>query len=300
LQSPVPKLKSLDPSVDVSGEVENFVFHCLEKDPSNRPANMDEFIQKFQLSIRASGIDFNFSSSGMFDTESSSFRLLRDAVSARQTKDIPVTLAPPVPSAAISTLPPPQDEHVLAATTPTLSSGLAPPQAPSQKKHKKLMAVLGLAGFAIALFVLSWTVLHAGLHNSYNSPAASVSTTAAPKPFVLTIESIPSDSEVYDGLSMIGHTPTQIALSNDQSTNVHARLVLRKSGYLPFELELGVITANKNVTVTLVPAPSASASVAERPADSVTKQGSTGIVRKDSSKTQSKADAGASDIRLIR
>jgi serine/threonine-protein kinase len=103
------------------------------------------------------------------------------------------------------------------------------------RRSSKALLALSLVASTLAVIVLFMAI-----RESQRASSVSASpTTPAPKTFVLSIESIPSNAEVLEGNEPRGHTPLILSISNDQVRTSERQLTLQLAGYEAYTILQG-------------------------------------------------------------
>jgi eukaryotic-like serine/threonine-protein kinase len=268
LQTPVPPMKQRNPDVDVPEPIENFVRRCLEKSPDQRPAHMDEFIRQLRECASTTGLTMGFGAAtsatldsaplaGVGQLSGETAGAPRSPVAINPNEDVEVMLssgahvevslhddslppvaAPPV-RAAPQPLPPP----------PALPSR-RPPEMGNQSKFGFFVGGAGLVLIVAAFVVLALRQPAVQTTVQALPPAAS---NEAPRIFTLMIDSYPQGADVVEQGRVLGTTPIQVSVVNDDVRTQPRQITVRRPGFVSYSILQGPSDGNVRIVATLSP-----------------------------------------------
>ncbi len=237
--SPVPSMESRAPGVHVPECLEALAMKCLAKTPADRPGSAVEFIDLLAVCQA---------------TLSNSVGSISDSQPSIRTANIPR---------------PPQLTPDITTGGSATSAGHDAPQRSSGRMWTTIGIVsAGLVVLAVgAAFLLKkpQEVVTPVIAVSASPPAQvrdrssagnpAHSAKSEPQRFTLSISSVPSAAEVYDGSQRLGTTPLQFDVERDSVASAPRTFILRHAGYMPQILEQRDSKVAVSAIVTLVPVP---------------------------------------------
>ena len=248
---PVPPMRAMGGTDAIPEWLERFVQRCLAKDPRERPQSAEEVLDFFRRG--GSGFPSSQTLEGYAHSQrsahESSARPKESTPSERAAAQIARTVAPPVSAgfgptyASRSSVSPPGKRAAVIATVATAL----------------------LAGFGIY-------VVSSRFSRPQTAPTIEVSASAAGAPasnrVQLTLESVPTGAEVWDGPVQLGQTPLHVEATREELAAAPKRYVVKLAGFEPYLLEQGASRESAlRVVAQLVPA---SAVAPTTPANPVT------------------------------
>ena len=268
LQTPVPPMKQRNPDVDVPEPIENFVRRCLEKSPDARPAHMDEFIRQLRECASTTGLTMGFGAATSATLDSAPLAAAqlsgesagapRSPSTIQPNDDVEVMLSSGQQvevSLQDDSLPPPVAAPVRATPAPAPAPA---PVAPSRRQmepsnQSKFGFFVGGAG--LVLIVAAFIVLalkQPAVQTTVQAlpPAASNDT---PRSFTLMIDSYPQGAEVVEGGRVLGTTPIQVSVQNDDVRTQPRQITVRRAGFVPYSILQGPSDGNVRIVATLSP-----------------------------------------------
>jgi serine/threonine-protein kinase len=236
LHNPVPWMAENAPGVQVPAALENFVRRCLEKNPAQRPASMEEFTREITELEAALGMTSGVGLAFDYDTGSGSRKPLQQPIPEIRT-------GPQARSGSGDRLALEPLEQPTIATPPPFS------RSRTITRYALMAAGVLVVGAAAVVLWMNRAV------PADPTPAASVE--PARGSFTLTIDSSPGGAEVFEGDALRGSTPMVISLENSVLRQQATRFVVRKEGFQPYSLVQGPSQENVRMVAALVPLPAA-------------------------------------------
>jgi serine/threonine-protein kinase len=264
--APLPPMSERNPAVRVPNLVEGFVRRCLEKDPNDRPASMEEVLRGISeceralygvTSLGASANDLTpaplpaprpplaSGAEALDDTLASSPEVIRSAGLTTGSQSLQARSQSP-------------SEHTQSPLT--RSGQLSGPGGAAHGGHAlkvvAAVAVLACAG-AVGLSVRQHiTGSAAPLTSTAPAAAASDPPAAAATSFTLVLDSAPSGAEVLENDDLLGTTPMQVTIARDGVRAAPRRFIVRLDGYATYTLLQGDSEGIVHVMAPLTRAPS--------------------------------------------
>ncbi len=255
LQHPVPPMRERNPAVEVPEVLEQFARRCLEKNPINRPATMEEFLRGLRECEATLGI---LTASAANTAASGHFAAMGNAAGPI-TNDPSLTSAPHTgsgarltpPVAAMTSSPAMPSAPMASAPVPSAAFPAAAPEAPkSRALPLALGAIVVLGCIVVALLVLRTPAAPPPPASTANAPAAPL------REYRLVIDSSTPGAQVWEGESLLGAAPLTLIIQNDTVRTAPRRLQVRLDGYEPFAVNAAPSEeAAVRVVATLVPRP---------------------------------------------
>jgi len=262
--APVPEMSHRAPTVQVPPVIEAFVRKCLEKAPEARPQSMDEVLRSIAECEQA-----------VFGTTSTRGVPSGSGAGAASVKSDAAGKQPP----ASGNNDPSVDTLVSNPGIPNPVSTATPSVAPAPERQpqsrSRFVVVAGVAVLVVAGVFAARRLAHPSPEApqaaaaAASAPSASaVGPSAAPRSFVLVLDSTPQGADVLEGDQLLGTTPVQVTIDRASVQSGPRRFVLRLDGYAQYTVLQGDSTANVESVALLVasapPAPSASAAAPPR------------------------------------
>jgi serine/threonine-protein kinase len=223
LHTAPPPMRERAPGVEVPERLERFALRCMEKDPAQRPATMDDVLRELAECEAAVGIVPVGVTTGSFVHS----------------------------SLALSH--PPAD---IAPVDPSQPSPSRPGAAPSQPPPRRVLPV------ALVAATLLLVGLGASIALRRKAPEAPPVAPSAPAPFTLVIDSAPSGVTVFEGGVAIGRTPLALTVESASVAAAPRDFELRAPGHERATLSVGPSTQRelrRFVELTPLPAPAPAA-----------------------------------------
>lgn len=270
LQTPVPPMKQRNPDVDVPEPIENFVRRCLEKSPDARPAHMDEFIRQLRECASTTGLTMGFGAATSATLDSAPLAAAhlsgesagapRSPSTIQPNDDVEVMLSSGQQvevSLQDDSLPPPIASPVRSTPSPAAPpapAAVAPSRRPidpsNQSKFGFFVGGAGLVLIVAAFIVLALKQPTVQTTVQALPPAAGVDTLRS---FTLMIDSYPQGAEVVEGGRVLGTTPIQVSVQNDDVRTQPRQIAVRRAGFVPYSILQGPSDGNVRIVATLSP-----------------------------------------------
>jgi eukaryotic-like serine/threonine-protein kinase len=257
LQLPVPAMRERNPALDVPEVLEQFARRCLEKDPVNRPATMEDFLRgmrECEITLGLANVSGHTTgASGQYGAGASAHAPL--PVSGHGHSDASLTSNPSLGSvsrsgalASVSQSSAPfaaasQPSAPFAAaqpSAPVAAPVTAPPSQPSRALPIALALVALIACALVALLVLGRSSSHPPTPVATPTPPVAPSPPQAPAPqreYRLVIACDTTGAQVFEGDSLLGATPLNLVVDNNAVRTAPRRFEVRHDGYESFTVE---------------------------------------------------------------
>lgn len=252
-----PPLRSIRP--DAPPEIEAIVRRCLEKDARLRFQTTDELVAALRPFGSTSPSQRSANVLSVANATMREAGVGSGPAAAPRSADASAT----VPNAAdtkVSAVAGPQGVQ----TAPGAVVKSARPRSASDPSSGQVarpngrLALLGAVAVGLGLGV---ALLFARSPNTAapepHKPAPAAAERGPRKTFAMTVESIPSGSEVVESDVVLGTTPIMLSVDNEQARLTPRRLMVRREGFLPYSIAQGPSDDNVHVFATLVPSPAA-------------------------------------------
>ncbi|EYF02898.1 serine/threonine protein kinase [Chondromyces apiculatus] len=255
LQQPVPRMKERNPDVEIPEPLESLVMRCLSKDPEGRPATMDAFVQQLGECARSIGVSGGFTHAVESLSGITSFRnngtlkALKEAETLpASAEDISIVGASPGRASVPSSVPGDKDKTPPAIAANTTQTG--------KSKGPILVAAALVVAAAIGAFLLVGKKEEPQSGTPGPTPPVTATTAPDKRPasFTLMVESTPAGASVMEDGKVLGTTPLQLSVQNDQARETPRRLTVQKDGFQPYSVVQGPSDESVRIVATLVEA----------------------------------------------
>ncbi len=263
LQLPVPAMRERNPAIDVPEALELFVRRCLEKDPINRPAAMEDFLRGLRECEVTLGLSNASLTSGSGQYGASANHPL--PVPAHNYSDASLTSNPSGsltsnPGGSLTSAPLPAITHGSAphaaapyAPVPSAPFAAAPalasatpiaPQAPPSRALPVALALVAVIACALVALLMLGRASTTTPPPATSAPALDAS--AAPRApeglreYRLVIACDTTGAQVFEGDSLLGATPLTLVVDNNAVRSAPRRFEVRHDGYDSFSVEATV------------------------------------------------------------
>lgn len=239
---PVPPMRTMGGSETIPEWLERFVQRCLAKDPRDRPQSAEEVLDFFRRG--GSGFPSSVTLEGFAHSQP------RPIDSTERPRDL--TPSERAAAQGARTVAPPMSAN------PTLSSrseggwfggGL--------QKRPSAVAATVAAALLVGFGAYAVSARLGSNHGAATAEAAhpTAAPVVAPPAVRITVESVPSGADIWDGDVRVGVTPYQVSVLHDALGTSPKHFVLRHPGFEPYALDQGPTKESAlHLTAQLVPA----------------------------------------------
>jgi eukaryotic-like serine/threonine-protein kinase len=261
--APVPEMSHRAPTVPVAPVIEAFVRKCLEKAPEARPQSMEEVLRAIAECEQA-----------VFGTTSTRGVPSGSGAGAGSVRSEPTGKQSPASGNSDPSVDTLVSNPGLPNPVSTATPSAAPPPATQPQSRSRFVVVAAVALLLVAGVLAARRLARPSPESaqaaatSASAPSASaVAPAAAPRSFVLVLDSTPQGADVLEGDQLLGTTPVQVTIDRASVQSAPRRFVLRLDGYAQYTVLQGDSTTNVESVALLVASapPAASGSAAAPP-----------------------------------